>query len=111
MLYTATVVVKDVARLVGDDFRQLCGTYGFAALLLAYGEAGWGRVHPHEQPAAAAEGLLRSVLIVEASMPSAIDALILPMHFKRRPELSATVVFLTTVLSLGTITLTLSILN
>ena len=44
-------------------------------------------------------------------MPSAIDALILPMHFKRRPELSATVVFLTTVLSLGTITLTLSILN
>jgi predicted permease len=57
------------------------------------------------------EGLLRSVLIVEASMPSAINALILSMHFNRRPELAATVVFLTTVLSLGTITLILSILD
>lgn len=88
-----------------------CGIYGFAALLFAYGEVGWGRVHPHEQPAAGAEGLLRSVLVVEASMPSAINALILSMHFKRRPGLSATVVFLTTLLSLGTLTLTLSILN
>jgi predicted permease len=57
------------------------------------------------------EGLLRSVLIVEASMPSAINALILSMHFKRRPELAATVVFLTTLLSLGSLTLILSILN
>ena len=57
------------------------------------------------------QGLLRSVLIVEASMPSAINALILSMHFNRRPELAATVVFLTTVLSLGTLTLILSILN
>jgi len=57
------------------------------------------------------EGLLRSVLIVEASMPSAINALILSMHFKRRPKLAATVVFLATVLSLGTLTLILSILN
>jgi predicted permease len=57
------------------------------------------------------KGLLRSVLIVEASMPSAINALILSMHFKRRPELAATVVFLTTVLSLGSLTLILSILN
>ena len=57
------------------------------------------------------EGLLRSVLIVQASMPSAINALILSMHFNRRSELAATVVFLTTVLSLGTLTLILSILN
>lgn len=57
------------------------------------------------------DGLLRSVLIVEASMPSAINSLILSMHFNRRPELTATVVFLTTVLSLGTLTLILSILN
>jgi predicted permease len=57
------------------------------------------------------EGLLRSVLIVEASMPSAINALILSMHFKRRPELAATVVFLTTMLSLGSLTLILSVLN
>jgi len=57
------------------------------------------------------DGLLRSVLIVEASMPSAINALILSMHFNRRPELAATVVFLTTLLSLGTLTIILSVLN
>jgi predicted permease len=57
------------------------------------------------------EGLLRSVLIAEASMPSAINALILSMHFNRRPELAATVLFLTTALSLGTLTLILSVLN
>jgi len=57
------------------------------------------------------EGLLRSVLVVEASMPSAINALILSMHFNRRPELAATVLFLTTALSLGTLTLILSVLN
>ncbi len=58
-----------------------------------------------------ADGLLRSVLIVEASMPSAINALILSTHFNRRPELAATVVFLTTAFSLGTLTLILSVLN
>ncbi len=57
------------------------------------------------------EGLLRSVLIVEASMPSAINALILAVHFRRNPELAASVVFLTTLLSLGTLTVILSILN
>jgi predicted permease len=58
-----------------------------------------------------AEGLLRSVLIVEASMPSAINSLILATHFNRRPQLAATVVFLTTVISLGSLTVILSILN
>ena len=57
------------------------------------------------------EGLLRSVLIVQSSMPSAINALILSMHFNRKPELAATVVFLTTVLSFGTLTAVLSLLN
>lgn len=56
-------------------------------------------------------GLLRSVLIVEVSMPNAIDALILSMHFNWRPELTATVVFLTTLLSLGALTLIPSVLN
>jgi len=57
------------------------------------------------------DGLMRSVLIVESSMPSAINAMILSMHFDRRPGLAATVVFLTTVLSVGTVTVILSILN
>mgnify|MGYP001105995020 CR=1 FL=1 len=56
-------------------------------------------------------GLTQAVLILEASMPSAINAMILSMHFGRRPELAATVVFLTTVLSVGSITLLLSVLN
>jgi len=37
--------------------------------------------------------------------------LILATHFNRRPELAAAVVFLTTGLSLGSLTLILSILN
>lgn len=57
------------------------------------------------------KGLLRSVLIVQSSMPSAINALILSMHFRRNPELAATVVFLTTVLSLGTVTVIVSLLS
>jgi len=56
-------------------------------------------------------GLLRSVLIVEASMPSAVNSLILAMHFDRKPELAASIVFLTTVLSLGTLTVVLSLLS
>ena len=56
-------------------------------------------------------GLLRSVLMVEASMPSAVSALILATHSDRRPELAATVVFLTTVLSLGILTVILPVLN
>ena len=47
----------------------------------------------------------------EVSMPNAIDALILSMHFNWRPELTATVVFLTTLLSLGALTLIPSVLN
>lgn len=50
-------------------------------------------------------GLLRSVLIVQASMPSAINAMILAVRYNRRPELAAGVVFVTTLLSLGTLTL------
>jgi len=40
-----------------------------------------------------------------------LDVLILATHFNRRPELAAAVVFLTTGLSLGSLTLILSILN
>jgi malate permease and related proteins len=56
-------------------------------------------------------GLLQAVLIVEASMPSAVNALILATQFRRQPELAATVVFVSTVLSLVTITVLLSILT
>ena len=53
------------------------------------------------------DGLLQSVLIVEAGMPSAVNALILATNYRRNTELAATTVFVSTVLSLGTITLLL----
>jgi predicted permease len=56
-------------------------------------------------------GLLRSVLILEASMPTAITAMILSMHYRREPDLVATVVFLTTAFSLGTLTVLLTVLT
>jgi len=53
------------------------------------------------------DGLLQSILIVEAGMPSAVNALILATNYRRNTELAATTVFVSTVLSLGTITLLL----
>jgi len=58
-----------------------------------------------------AHGVLRAVLIVQASMPSAVNALILSMHFRRRADLSATVILLTTLFSLGTVALVLWLLG
>ncbi len=95
-----------VGRLSGDDARQLrdLRSRGPSVRLRR------GRLHPRrrlhadQQPDAGdtallgADGLLRSVLI-------------LATHFNRRPELAAAVVFLTTGLSLGSLTLILSILN
>jgi hypothetical protein len=57
------------------------------------------------------DGILASVLLVESSMPSAINSLILSMRYNRRPELAASVVFWTTLVSLGTISLMLSLLR
>lgn len=57
------------------------------------------------------EGLLQSVLIAQASMPSAVNALILATHFRRNPELAAATVFVSTILSLGTVTLLLTLLR
>jgi len=56
-------------------------------------------------------GLLQSVLIVEAAMPSAVNTLVLAMHYRRNTDLAATVVFLSTVISLGTVALVLTLLR
>ncbi len=53
------------------------------------------------------DGVLQSVLILEAGMPSAVNALILATKYRRNTELAATTVFVSTILSLGTITLLL----
>jgi len=56
-------------------------------------------------------GLLQAVLIAEASMPSAVNSLILATQFRRNPELAATTVFVSTVFSLVTITVLLTVLG
>ena len=57
------------------------------------------------------DGMLRAVLIVEAGMPSAVNALILATNFRRDVPLAATTVLLSTVLSLMTVTVLLLILR
>lgn len=57
------------------------------------------------------EGTLRGSLIVEGSVPSAVNGFLLASQYGRRPDLAASVLFLSTVLSLGTLALTLYLLG
>ncbi|MCI2425884.1 AEC family transporter [Candidatus Acetothermia bacterium] len=56
------------------------------------------------------EGLLRAVLIIQASTPTAVNTLILTLRYNRRADLVAAIVLLTTVGSLITIGILLSLL-
>jgi predicted permease len=53
---------------------------------------------------------MRAVLIIEASTPTAVNALILSLQYRRRPELSAAIVLLTTLGGVGVTTLLLWLL-
>ncbi len=55
-------------------------------------------------------GVLRAALILEASTPTAINALILSLQYNRRPDLTASVVLLTTIGGVGTTALLLWLL-
>lgn len=57
------------------------------------------------------EGLLRAVLILQASTPTAVNALILSLQYERRSELTASVVLITTVGALGVTSLLLWLLG
>ena len=57
------------------------------------------------------DGLLRAVLILQASTPTAINALILSLQYNRRSELTASIVLLTTLGSLGVTSLLLWLLG
>ena len=57
------------------------------------------------------EGLLRAVLILQASTPTAVNALILSLQYERRSELTASVVLLTTLGALGVTSLLLWLLG
>ena len=52
-----------------------------------------------------------SILILQASMPSAINSMILAVKYERHPELAAGVVLVGTLASMGTITLLLYLLR
>jgi hypothetical protein len=56
------------------------------------------------------EGLLRAVLILEASTPTAVNALVLSLQYERRAELAASIILLTTIAGLATTTLLLWLL-
>lgn len=55
-------------------------------------------------------GLLRAVLIVEGSTPSAVNSLILALQYNRRPDLVSSVVLLTTVGNIVTMGVLLTLL-
>jgi len=56
-------------------------------------------------------GLLRGSLILEGSVPSAVNAFLLAFQYDRRPDLAASVLLLSTLLSVGTLSLTLFLLG
>jgi predicted permease len=89
---------------VGRLFR-IAGPISLAKLLippfLAWGLAAALGLH----------GLLRAVLILEASTPTAVNALILSLQYRRRAEVSAAVVLLTTVGGVGVTALLLWLLR
>ena len=57
------------------------------------------------------DGLLRAVLIIEGSTPAAVNALLLSLQYKRRPDLTASVLLITTLGSLATMTVLLMLLT
>ncbi len=56
-------------------------------------------------------GLLRAVLIIEGSTPSAVNSLILALQYNRRPTLVSSVVLLTTVGNIATMGVLLMLLS
>jgi hypothetical protein len=57
------------------------------------------------------QGILRGSLIVEGSVPTAVNSFLLTLQYERRPDLAAAVLLLSTLLSAGTLSLTLFLLN
>jgi len=56
-------------------------------------------------------GLLRAVLIIEGSTPTAVNALLLSLQYHRRPDLTSSVLLLTTLGNLVTMTVLLVLLT
>lgn len=78
---------------------------GVLRLLLGSGLA-WGLT-----AAFGATGVVRSALIVEGSVPTAVNSLILSLQYRLRSDLAASVLLVSTVLSVLTLSLTLALLG
>ena len=96
-LQLARIRPREVAR----DAAWLAGLRLSLASLLAWGLAA----------AFGAQGVMRGSLVVEGSVPSAVNSFLLAAQFDRRPDLAAAALLLSTVLSLGTLSLTLFLLG
>ncbi len=78
-----------------------------AALRLLLGTmVAWGLA-----AAFAVTGAVRGALIVEGSVPTAVNSLILSLQYKRRPDLAASVLLLSTAMSAVTLSLVLHFLT
>lgn len=86
----------DIRRILGGAIGLGVGRLVFASLL-AWGLTLFMKV----------QGTLRKALILEGSVPSAVNAFLLAAQFGRRPDLAAAALFLSTALSAGTLWLTL----
>ncbi len=95
-------------ELAGANVRMLAraaGTVALARLLLASALA-WLLA-----PLFGSTPLVQRSLVVEGSVPSAVNAYILTAQYNRKPELAATALLLSTLFSLGTLSLTLFLLE
>jgi predicted permease len=88
-------------REVGPNALAVSLLRLFAGAGLAWGLAGALRT----------EGVVRGSLIIGGSVPSAVNGFLLAAQFGRRPGLAASVIFLSTALSLGTLLVTLFLLG
>jgi hypothetical protein len=88
-------------RELGGSAATLAVARLFIGAMLAWGLAAAFRV----------QGILRGSLIVEGSVPTAVNSFLLTLQYERRPDLAAAVLLLSTLLSAGTLSLTLFLLN
>lgn len=95
-------------ELARANLRALAKSAGIVALarLLLASSSAWLLA-----PVFGSAPLIRRSLIIEGSVPSAVNAYILAAQYNRRPELAAAVLLLSTLFSLGTLSLTLFLLE
>jgi predicted permease len=100
-----TILGIELAGVTIENDRAAIGMAAFAKLIIA----------PIVAFALAAfmglQGITRAVCIVESSMPTAVMASIIAVEFDARPKIVTGVIFVSTLLSVVTLTVLLGILG